>query len=186
MCRDTNTHREMYICTPMMASNPYYHYNHFMGTVDWAVFWWSSLVSWWWHCKLGSVKEIFLQIERSGKRGWENEAPRQSSVGRVILWVSTAQELRRSVLSDCVTLANLHYTCAVAPLWSKGNTSVPTERMNSLVLVRCLQTKSVISTIKKTPTNPTTVLSIQKMAAEVTLKEYGMTQLENYISMLVP
>lgn len=116
-----------------------------MGTVHWAVFWWSILVSWWWHCKLGSVKEIFPQIEWSGKWGWGTRAPRQSSLRRVILWINTAQELRRSVLSDCVTLDNLHYPCAAAHLF---DTSLPPGRMNSLVLVRCLQTKSVISTIK--------------------------------------
>lgn len=53
--------------------------------------------------------------------------------------------------------------------------------MKSLVLVKCLQTKSVISTVKIP-----TLFRMQKVAAEVTLKEPGMTQLENYVGMLIP
>lgn len=107
------TYREM--CVSIIASSHYYRYMLNLNE----------------HCKSGcllvkhfselmvalqtwSVKEIFPDIDWSGKWGWENSAARQNCLRRVNLWINTAQQLRRSVLSDCVTLDILHYPNAAS------------------------------------------------------------------------
>lgn len=153
-----------------------------MGTVDRAVFWWNILVSWWWHWKLRSVKEIFPEINWCGKWGWENRAPRQHPLRRVILWINTAQEHGRSVLHDCVTLDNLHHPCAAACLFVKQRKDFTTYWENEFISACEVFANKVCDKHQKN----NTLLSIQKVAAKVTLKEHGMTQLKSYVSVLVP
>lgn len=101
------------MCVSVIASSPYYKLslNEYCRSGCLLI---KNLVSWWWLCKLGSVNEIFPDLDWSGKWGWENGAARQSCLRRVNLWINTAQQVRRSVLSDCVALDNFHYPCAVS------------------------------------------------------------------------
>lgn len=58
--------------------------------------------------------------------------------------MNTAQQLRRSVPSDCVTLDNLHYPhAALHPFVKQRKYFTAYWENDIIVLVRCLQTKSV-------------------------------------------
>lgn len=82
LCAQTKRHREMYVCIPVVTSNPYHRYKlNFHGHCRWSCLpmkRFSELVM-----ACGSVKDI--PSDWGWKGDWENEAPRQSSFRRVTL-----------------------------------------------------------------------------------------------------